>query len=252
MATHTTSGGNEYGRKFSISRENGQVDKNGKPYFFEWVKQLPSDPGKRKFETRKSGAGEDRHYELFSALDGFLISVEKSLQTFGGTKKEETWLKALLIDAGDEYHIEIGRLDGRYSMDFMKRLLDPVFDPNQKLRLSPVVSAPKDGNKGGMFLSTFSGVNKLEAGYQCAHLAGMPQGEKFNIRGEDVWDFSKVAEWLYEQVQARVIPRLMKDPISAPQHVTAAPASPQSAPPSNPFPTEVPPPTADDFSDLPF
>jgi hypothetical protein len=245
MATHTNSGG-DYGRKFTIARENGQADKNGRPYFFEWIKQLPADPGKRKFETRKSGNGEDRFYELFSALDGFLISVEKSMQTFGGTKKEEAWLKIVLTDAGEEYQIEIGRLDGRYSMDFLKRLLDPNFDPNYKLRLAPLSSEPKGDSKGGMFLSTYSGVNKLEAGWQMKHLEGMPQGEKFEIPGKDtIWSFTKAAEWLYDQVQIRVVPKLMKDPISAPVK--------RQEPAGTGFPTVAPTePETNDSDDLPF
>ena len=231
MATHTDSGAQEFGRRFTIARENGQVDKNSRPYFFEWVKQMPADPGKRKFVTRKNGMGEDRNYELFAALDGFLISVEKYSQNFGGTKKEEDWLKMVLIDGTEEYTIEVGRLDSRYSMDIMKRLLDPVFDARHKLRLAPLSSEPKGDNKGGMFLSAYSGVNKLEAKYTCKHLEGMPQGEKFEIPGKDpIWSYTNAANWLYEQVTRRVAPNLMVDPISGPNYGTHTPQAEYKAP----------------------
>jgi len=217
MATHTDSGAQEFGRRFTIARENGQVDKNSRPYFFEWAKEIPTDPGKRKFVTRKNGKGEDRYYGLFAALDGRLINVEKYQQDFGGTKEVEDWLKMVLIDGTEEYVIEVGKLDGRYSMDIMKRLLDDNFDPNQKLHLAPISSKSKENGKTNMFLSAYSGVNKLEAKYSCQHLEGMPQGEKYEIPGKKpVWSYTNAANWLYEQVTRRVAPQLMKDPISAP------------------------------------
>ena len=40
MATHSDNGGN-YGRTFFIARENGQVKKDGRPYFFEWLRTRP-------------------------------------------------------------------------------------------------------------------------------------------------------------------------------------------------------------------
>ncbi len=229
MATHTTTGG-DYGRKFAISRENGQADKNGRPYFFEWLQSLPADQGKRKFETRVNGKGENRHYELFSALDGFLIDISQEVKTFEGSNAEK-WLKCVLTDAGDEYHIEIGRLDSRYSMDLMKRLLDPHFNPNQKLRLAPIASEPKVDSKGGIFLSAYSGVDKLEARHDCPHLAGMPQPITREWKGKTEYDWTPGAEWLYDRVMREVYPRLMQDPLVRPAERTPIP------PPQAGFPT---------------
>ena len=221
MATHTSIGG-DYGRKFNISRENGQADKNGRPYFFEWLKSLPTETGKRKFETRSKN-GENRYYELFSALDGFLIEIAQESKTFDGTKVAEKWLKVVLTDAGDEYNIELGKIDSRYSMDFMKRILDPHFNPNHKLRLSPIASEPKGESKGGIFLSAYSGVDKLEARHDCPHLAGMPQPLTVVFKGETQWDWTPVADWLYDRVMREVYPKLMSDPLVKPER-TAMPA----------------------------
>lgn len=219
MATHTTSGGGSYGRKFTISRENGQHDKEGRPFFFEWIKELPADNGKRKFETR-SGTNGARHYELFAALDGFLIDVRTEQKEISGTA--ETWLVLHLIDADDEYLVEIGRVDSRYSMDVLKRLLNPNFSAIQKLRISPYSVKDKESGRYNIGVSAYSGVDKLDYSQHSDFLTGIPRAESREWKGKTEWDFSNVAAWLYDRVRLLVVPQLMKDPISAPQ-----PAAPQ-------------------------
>ena len=236
MATHTSSGGGAYGRKFSISRENGQADKNGRPYFFEWVKELPTNTNGRKFETRTGGNG-DKHYELFSALDGLLVGVQRETKDFAGTP--EDWLILQMVDGAEDYRIEVGRIDSRYSMDIMKRLLDPNFQEGQKLRLSPY--SVKDEKKGtySIGLSAHSGVDgKLEAKRESAHLAGMPEPDKREWKGKIEYDFSPVAEWLYTQVETFIAPKLVKDPISAPGP-KERPTQRTPAMAGDDFPTEV-------------
>lgn len=214
MATHTNNGGGAYGRKFSISRENGQVDKNGRPYFFEWVKELPTNTNGRKFETRTGNNGE-RHYELFSALDGYLLDVRQEAKDMGNGP--ENWLVLQMIDADDDYTIEVGRVDSRYSMDILKRLLDPNFDPNFKLRISPYSILDEKTGRYSIGISAISGTDgKLEAKKESAHLAGIPQAESREWKGKTEWDFSGVAKWLFDKVRSTVVPKLTKDPVSAP------------------------------------
>jgi hypothetical protein len=214
MATHTESGKGSYGRKFSISRENGQVDKDGRPYFFEWAKEIPAQPGKRKFETRTSAKGE-RHYELFSALDGYLIDVREEMKDLG--KGMEAWLILTMIDADDEYQIEVGRIDERYSMDIMKRLLNPNFNPNQKLRLAPYAVKDEKSQRWNIGISAYSGVDKLEHSQNSDFLRGIHRAESREWKGKTEWDFSPVAKWLFDKVNTLVVPNLMKDPVSAPK-----------------------------------
>lgn len=214
MATHTESGKGSYGRKFSISRENGQVDKEGRPYFFEWVKEIPSQPGKRKFETRESN-GKARHYELFAALDGYLIDVREEVKDLG--KGMEAWLVLHMIDADDEYLIECGRIDERYSMDIMKRLLNPNFSPNQKLRVAPYAVKDEKSGRWNIGISAYSGVDKLDHSQSSDFLQGIHRAESREWKGKTEWDFSPVAKWLFGKVSELVLPHLMKDPISTPK-----------------------------------
>lgn len=226
MATHTQSGEGAYGRKFSIGRENGQVDKNGRPHFFEWIKEIPQGTKGRKFETRISSKGETRNYELFSALDGYLIDIRKEEKDLGNGP--EVWLILHLIDADDEYTIEVGRLDSRYASDFLKRILNPEFSPAHKVRLSPFSMIDKETGRYNIGVSTFSGVDKLTYSSQSEFLKGIPQAESREWKGKTEWDFSGVAEWLFGQVQSLIVPKLLQDPVSAPKEKQQAAEPPTS------------------------
>lgn len=216
MATHTESGGGNFGRKFQIMRENGTENKEGVPYFAEWVRELPADPGKRKFETRRAKDGTPRYYELFKALDGHLLAIDIESKDFG--KGSEQWLVLKMQDGPEDYVIELGQVDGRYSMHFMKCILSPVFDPNLKLRLSPF-SIKNDNGSFNIGLSMISGADgKLSGKWESEWLEGMPQPSKVVFKGQDNYDYTPVANWLVEQVGHKVLPKLKKDPISAPSN----------------------------------
>ncbi len=239
MATHTESGGGNYARKFQIMRENGTENKEGIPHFAEWVRELPADPGKRKFETRKAKDGTPRYYELFKALDGHLLAVDIETKDFG--KNPEQWLVLKMQDGAEDYAIELGQVDGRYSLHFMKCILSPVFNPNLKLRLSPF-SIKNDNGSFNIGLSMISGVDgKLSGKWESEWLQGMPQPLKVVFKGEDNFDYTPVATWLVEQVGKRVLPKLKKDPISAPSNAKEVD-----------FPAYEPLGGLDEFQDLPF
>ena len=207
MATHTTSGNKFSGRTFQISRENGQNDKNGRPYFFEWISELPTEKGNRKFETR-TGRNGANNYELFAALSGVLSDIQKEKKSFGETKPPEEWLILYMEDKGEKYKIECGAVDGRYSTDVMKRLLDPNFEASEPLRLSPYAMEKKEGG-WNIGLSAHSGTDgKLVANWEAGHLAGMPQGESREWKGQIDWDYSNVANWLFEKVTNLVLPKI--------------------------------------------
>lgn len=206
MATHTSTNAFN-GRTFGISRQNGQQDKNGRPYFFEWISEIPADAGKRKFETRSSPKGE-RHYELFESIDGYLTGITTEEKSFGEAKPPETWLILHMNDEGEPYKIEAGSIDGRYAMDVMKRLLDPTFDPDLKLRLSPFSLDKKEGGGFNIGLSAYSGADKLKSSYKEPHLAGMPEPTQTPHKGTILWDYTPVAQWLVDQVKERVLPGL--------------------------------------------
>jgi hypothetical protein len=62
----------------------------------------------------------------------------------------------------------------------------------------------------------------MDAKFDSAHLAGMPNGEKEeNRRGEVTWYFDKQAEWLWSEANERVLSKIVGDPISFKQPVKA-------------------------------
>lgn len=246
MATHTHTG-RHYVRKFSISRENGQADKNGRPYFFEWLKEMPptSEQAGRKFETRKRSNGDLSNYELFSALSGRLTGIFLEEKSISGDKPE-TWLVLSMADGPEDYKIEVGQYDGRYSLDIMKRLLDPAFNPNANLRLSPYSITDKEG-KQNIGLSAISGVDdKLSASKDInPNLEGIPQATSAAFRDRTLWDFSPVADWLFAELKKKVAPNLSAGPASPASFPTNSAAKPAS----NAVPVGVP---ESEEDDLPF
>ena len=214
MATHTDNGGSAYGRKFTISRENGTVAKDGRPFFFEWKKEIPANPAPNaKFETRQKKNGEKAHYQLFSAISGKLNGISREVKNL--PDGPETWLVLHMVDGAEQYMIEVGEIDGRYSLDIMKRLLDPHFVPAESLRLSPYAVTGTDG-KVSIGLSAILGVDaKLSASRidgpksrKNPALAQMPEPETTEFKGKTMWDFTGVSEWLYRQLQEKVVPNL--------------------------------------------
>lgn len=257
MATHSNSGAFS-GRKFAISRENGQSDKEGRPYFFEYLEALPSEDARRgrKFETRNGKDSAQNHYELFAAIDGHLVDISQEVKTFNGTKEVEQWLVLTLVDGGETYRIEVGRMDGRYALDIMKRLLDPAFDPKQKTRLSPFSIKDDQSGKWNIGLSAMCGTDtKLSASMKDSHLANMPQAKSMEFGGKLQWDFTPVSNWLYEQLHAMVVPALKSvahEP--APARVPLPPptaSAPRREPEDDRFPQHAPPAEAG-ADDLPF
>lgn len=209
-------------RRFSISRENGMSDKNGRPYFFEWIKELPdvTDGDRRKFETRRNSKGEARYYELFGAISGHLTRITREEKDLPDGR--EYWLCLYMSDGPEDYKIEVGQIDGRYSLDIMKRLLDPAFRPSESLRLSPFAMSDKDTGKQNIGLSAYSGVDgKLAANRDAEHLSGITQPATATFQGKTLWDYTPVADWLWEKVCATVAPNLPKVPGSA---ASASPA----------------------------
>lgn len=249
MATHTETA-NYSGRKFTISRKDGQQNKDGDPYFFEWIKEIPQTPpnSKRIFETRPKKDKTD-YFELFQKIDGYFVGAAKREVNFGD--KTATHLFIFIVDGEEDYTIDLGEFAGRYAMDFEKRLLDPNFDPEKRISLQPYAILNKDSGRWNIGVSVYSGLNKMEAKVDSPQLAGLPQAEEEKLRnGTSNWYFDKPAEWLWEKLNERVLAKIVGDPISfksaapqasressflpPPQHARSEPSSDDF------FPTEEP------------
>ena len=243
MATHTTTGGESGKRRFQIGRENGE--KTARPVFLEWLRELPpvEQRANRQFETR-SGANGDRHYERFSALDGILVDIRKESRTI--VEDERTFLYVTLDDGQEVYDIEIGDFDGRYSLNLMSRLCSPDFNPTLKTRLSPY--ALESDGKMYIGVSLYNGPDKIEARRDGEGFAPA-KAETSEFKGKTLWDFTPVANWLFDYLQKNVVGGFPVDAWATPT------AAPQPASASTGNAKEVPFPVADTTGspdDLPF
>lgn len=271
MSVQTFVGGTNYVRKFSISREGGTQDKNGRPYFFEFLKELPAEElrTKRKFETRTGSDGSPKHYELFGAIGGLLTGIEAEGKEM--PSGPEVWLCLYLSDGPEDYKIECGQIDGRYSLDVMKRLLDPNFDPAQNVRLSPYAIQDKKTEKWNIGLAVMSGVDgKLRGGQSDQFpatynpsLAGCAAPTSADFKGKTMWDFMPVAEWLLDALRKKVVPKLPNPALikraehAGETHPERYRSIERQAPAgSDGFPTQPPvyvePQPVHEFDDLPF
>jgi hypothetical protein len=211
MATHTETA-NYSGRKFTIARKNGQQDKDGEPYFSEWIKEIPQvqPNSKRIFETRPKKDKTD-HFELFQKIDGFVVGARKNEVNYGSEIQTNLWV--FMVDGEEDYTLDLGKFDGRYSMDFCKRVLDANFDPTKRISLQPYAIFDKTKDRWNIGVSVFSGPNKMDAKVDSPHLVGMPQAEKEETRAGVNWYFDKQANWLVEKMCV-VLAAGLSDPIS--------------------------------------
>jgi hypothetical protein len=81
---------------------------DGKPYFFEYIKELPPEQERigRIFESRPNPKGKIEHYELFSALDGILTGIvieQKQMQS-----GPQEWLILEFQDVIERFSVECG------------------------------------------------------------------------------------------------------------------------------------------------
>lgn len=250
MATHSGDSRNT-NRTFFIGRENGQQDKAGKPYWFEYTPNpLPGE----KVERRINGEGEEKLYTMYSAIDGHLVDVYKGSKTFDATREAQQWLMLTLQDGEETYNVEVGRMDSRWSIDCMKRLLDLMFDPALKIRLAPIASTDRETGKQNMFISAYSGPDKLIASKDADHLKDIPQPTVVTLRGKQEYDFTEVAEWLFEQIRLKVLPKLSAPTQAGAPQYTDQPI--RSARPSDAAsrmePAEIEVPTANPALDAPM
>lgn len=250
MATTTHAAQSYSGRKFHVSRKDGQINKDGEPFFFERIDNLPADAGKRLFETR-SGGEEPRHYELFKAISGYLVGL--AIEEYKFADKEEKHLIVYLQDGPEDYRIGLGKPEERYAMDFMKRILHKNFDPSAKLSLSPFAIKDKDG-RTNIGVSVYSGANKLTGAKDDTHLQGIAQPQTFVNPKTDKTEYNwkPVAAWLWLQIRDFVLPVIKSDPISVPAAKLPAPTPSAPAPANDPtFPSEEPA-VMPELDDMPF
>jgi len=202
MALHHGSMTDDGSRRFRIGRIGGE--KTGEVAVLELLREKPqTDDTRRRFDTRTKPDGKSWTFEVFTAIDGYLVDVYKTSREIQGVT--ETILMCDLKDGIDLYRIELGPMDGRYSLNFMSRLCNEAFKMSDRLRLAPYAFVDKDG-KNRIGVNMHSGANKLDA-RRADNEPGFnpPEATQTVFKGATMWDFTPVAEYLYEWVRFNVL-----------------------------------------------
>lgn len=204
MATHNSTGGsNEGKRRFQIGREGGE--KTGTPVFLEWLREMPAEGERKGRKFEKRGDTTPRDYEIFTALDGVMTDIYREPKTIAGETRDMLYI---LLDDGEElYEVEIGKTDSRYAQNFMLRVLSQHFNPQAKIRISPYAFTPSGKTKEYLGVSVYN-PDKLEPRKFDAATFPIPEPITTVFQGKTLWDFTPVSEWLFEQTQSVIKPKL--------------------------------------------
>jgi len=202
MALHQGSMNDDGSRRFRIGRIG--AEKTGEVAILELLREKPetTDP-KRRFDVRTKPDGAQWTFEVFGAISGQLVDVYKQPREIQGVT--ETILMADIRDGIDLYRVEIGHFDSRYSQALLSSLADPKFKLSDPFRMQPYAFTDKATGKPRIGVTCHSGANKLEK------RRGVPDTDfcppepiQAVFKGETMWDWTPVAEYLYNWVRFNI------------------------------------------------
>ena len=265
MATQSyATGGGNWPRKLTLGSEN--FTKEGKPLFREWLREgVPegTDP-----KTRRTIFHNGHYYELFAVVSGRFMGMEVIAKELEGKTKH--LLFVMLDDGQEKLIVELGRVDGRYALNFLQRLCDPAFVVSQPIHLEAYRFTPKDAQQGTFGPKEKFGIN-VRQGVDTLlkppkNLPGysQPEAVEYPIPGGRILDFMPIARYNFKYIQDNILSKLPKI-----ESFSASQAAPQAAPANgvqtdirasadaSRFPVEPPPATAfteppPNYDDLPF
>jgi len=216
MALHHGSMSDDGSRRFRIGRIG--ANSAGEAVILELLKEKPeTTDARRRFETRTKEDGKSWTFEVFAAIDGFMVDVYKTTREISGI--QETILMCDLKDGIDLYRIEIGHFDSRYAQSLLSSLADPNFKITDRFRMQPYAFTDKESGKPRIGVTCYSGANKLEKrrGVPDTDFCP-PEPTQTLFKGETLWDWIPVSEYLYNWVRFNIFDAAMPavfDPVKA-------------------------------------
>jgi hypothetical protein len=197
-------------RRFRIGRIG--ANKTGEVAILELLPQNTDiSDAKRRFDVRTKEDGTKFVFEIFGAISGHLVDVYKQPREIQGVT--ETILMADVRDGIDLYRIEVGHFDSRYAQSLMASLAGPNFKLAAPFRMQPYAFTDKASGKPRIGVTCHSGANKLEK------RRGVPDTDfcppepiQAVFKGETMWDWTPVAEYLYNWVRFNIFDAGKADP----------------------------------------
>lgn len=227
MATQSyATGGGNWPRRLTLGSEN--FTKEGKPIFREWLREGPPPEG---VDTtgRRFIAHNGHYYELFAVIGGRFVGMEVIAKELEGKTKHILYV--MLDDDLEKLIVELGRVDGRYALNFLQRLCDPALIVSQPIFLEAYRFTPKDAARGTFGPKEKFGIN-VRQGVDTAlkppkNLPGysQPEATEYPIPGGRILDFMPIARYNFKYVQDNILSKLPKiDAFAAIPKIEAQPA----------------------------
>lgn len=183
---------------YALGTELGE--KEGRPLFKQWLKRKPTPPLPDNFEDING-----KYYLTFTDIEGTFeaMRVEEKEFTVNGKLEKFVRLWIVMSDKNGVMNIELGNVDGRYSMNFLNRMLNPNLDISKPITISPY-KMENDG-KLNMGIVVYQGREKIvAANKEDLQAMGCPPAEVSSFKGKEYWDFTPVVRWLYKKVEEKL------------------------------------------------
>lgn len=199
MGLEKSSGSGSYKTFLEVNNGKLQVSWNSKPT----QKDLPNSLSGINLEkdlqsrviTKGKNEGNTKWFVEFNSVSGYLLNVERIVTSYGAAQ-----IQLNLIDDGEIFVLQIDE-DSGYGRNFMYKMNN--IDVTKKLIFSPFSFEDKEGKKR-MGVSVYEGERVSGEGVSSYYTKddpkGLPSAEEVVVKGEKKWDFTKVENFLYEEL----------------------------------------------------
>ena len=194
-----TSFGSEQKRKLISGRKD--KNKDGRPILKMRVPEIPADASGRVFELYHTDNG-TTYWEIFSGFSGIVLDAYQANKRIQDT--DEAFLFLEVESGGEPITWEVGRVDSRYGLNLMARILNPYYRPEVPASFSPY-DMTRDG-KRQIGISVYQGADKIPSlTWEVFEQMGRPQPRTWEGRGgKKEYDFTGVATWMLAKVREKI------------------------------------------------
>ena len=147
--------------------------------------------------SRVNKLGKLVYEKYYDSFVGKLVSIKTQDGDYG-----KSWLFSFK-DGKDLYHLQLS-YSNSYATAFLKML--PNIDLTKEMKVSPQVKEVDGKKKSSLFVNQ-NGVS-IKHGYTKDNPNGIPQMEQVTVKGQLVWDDSKILVFLEEMVKEKIVPQL--------------------------------------------
>jgi hypothetical protein len=193
-----------YGAQIKPKLITGRKDKHkdGPAVLKLRVPEIPADAPKGSVYERYTTESGEVFYRVFASVTGIVTYAYQAHKQIMG--QEESFLFVDLESGGEPITWEVGRIDSRYAMNLMARILNPYYMPSNPANFAPY--AFKADGKDMIGVSVQQGADKVPTpGREVMEQMGQPHPRTWEGKGgKTEYDFSTVAAWMLAKVREKI------------------------------------------------